>query len=276
MTTHTDPLKMAIEALEDSNGLLRMISGDGVEQSLAQIHDNYNVISALTASAQKVEDEREAFEKWYTGQWGRHWPKDDRGAFAIRQDESGDYLYDRPQMSWESWQARAALSKQEQEPIRWNKATLVSRLYNDPPSYGLNVEAGAEIQELRSLLTNKHVEAVQQEEKPDRVTELEKEIKSALSWIEIAHRPPTPEPFPAGEMVRIRRHALADLHKVLYGEYAAPPQADWQQSIATAIKYPDEWDMAAYPTLESALDELAAWHKAAREAEAQHSKEGGE
>lgn len=43
------------------------------------------------------------------------------------------------------------------------------------------------------------------------------------------------------------------------------PQAV-QPSIASAIKYPEEWDAAAYPTLESALDELAAWHKVSKQA----------
>lgn len=32
------------------------------------------------------------------------------------------------------------------------KPNIVHRLYNEPPSYGLDVDAGAEIQHLRSLL----------------------------------------------------------------------------------------------------------------------------
>lgn len=31
--------------------------------------------------------------------------------------------------------------------------------------------------------------------------------------------------------------------------------------VASAIHYPEHWDTAAYPTLESALNELCAWFK---------------
>jgi hypothetical protein len=44
--------KLAIAALEDSNELLRTITDDGVEQSLAQIHDNLNVIELLQAQGE--------------------------------------------------------------------------------------------------------------------------------------------------------------------------------------------------------------------------------
>jgi hypothetical protein len=48
----TDRNKLAIAALEDSNELLRTITDDGVEQSLAQIHDNLNVIELLQAQGE--------------------------------------------------------------------------------------------------------------------------------------------------------------------------------------------------------------------------------
>ena len=34
-----------------------------------------------------------------------------------------------------------------------------------------------------------------------------------------------------------------------------------QQTLATALHYPQCWDTAAYPTLESAIDEAAAWFR---------------
>lgn len=52
----TEALKVARQALEDSNGLLRTIGGEGVEQALAQIHDNENALSALSASAEQQPD----------------------------------------------------------------------------------------------------------------------------------------------------------------------------------------------------------------------------
>jgi hypothetical protein len=56
--TNQDPIRVALEALEDSNELLRTIGGEGVEQALAQIHDNYNAIEALKALSQPAVDER--------------------------------------------------------------------------------------------------------------------------------------------------------------------------------------------------------------------------
>lgn len=81
----------------------------------------------------------------------------------------------------------------------------------------------ARIARQQTVLAHTIEDAERYKQAAERVATLEQAIRSTLSWIESAHRPPVPETFPAGKMVSIRLHALADLHKALHGEYPAAP-----------------------------------------------------
>ena len=106
--------------------------------------------------------------------------------------------------------AKEALAQPEQEPVAWR----VSPRYEDSDGYfdfTDSKDTADTLQKRGWTITPLYTTPPQR--KP--LTDVIQAAQSVLEWIEIQHRPPVRDVLEGGRMVRVRLHALADLHDAL-------------------------------------------------------------
>jgi hypothetical protein len=116
---------------------------------------------------------------------------------------------------------------------KWDKDTLVQRLFNDPPDYSLNVEAGAKIQELRALVDALRASPATPVVDRDAVQLLRNVVNDAWKMLRRAGRQNTADLLEA---------ATQEIEKQFKGRAASEPEAvkpqlksEWESMCRKAV-----------------------------------------